>query len=137
MKILLSIKPEFAEKILSGDKKFEFRKLLFAKSSASCVVIYATKPIGKLVGEFDIDTIHIDAPEKIWKKTKAFAGIAKDRYDQYFDGRDKAVAIGIGAVRKYEIPRDLASIGEHVVPPQSFRYLPSEEYVSEKNCISA
>ena len=28
MAILLAIKPEFVEKILSGDKKFEFRKFI-------------------------------------------------------------------------------------------------------------
>ena len=29
MKVLLSIKPEFAEKILNGTKRFEFRKGIF------------------------------------------------------------------------------------------------------------
>ena len=29
MKILLSIKPEFAEKIFSGSKKYEFRRRIF------------------------------------------------------------------------------------------------------------
>lgn len=128
MRILLSIKPEFADKILSGDKKFEFRKAAFANVTASCVVIYATKPVGKLVGEFDVATVHIDAPEKIWNKTKKFAGIAKERYDEYYSGRNRAVAIAVGEVRKYDVPRDLDSIGKKIVPPQSFRYLDSESF---------
>lgn len=124
MRILLSIKPEFADKILSGDKKFEFRQSAFAKIPADCVVIYATKPIGKLVGEFDVERVYVDAPDKIWHQTKKFAGIAKERYDDYFNGRSTAVAIAVGEVRKYCEPRDLNTIGDKVVPPQSFRYLP-------------
>lgn len=29
MKVLLSIKPEFAERIFNGSKKYEFRKVIF------------------------------------------------------------------------------------------------------------
>ena len=29
MKIVLSIKPEYAEKIFSGSKKYEFRRMIF------------------------------------------------------------------------------------------------------------
>ena len=32
MKILLSIKPEYAHKIFSGEKKFEYRKIIFKKN---------------------------------------------------------------------------------------------------------
>ena len=32
MKILLSIKPEFAERIFDGSKKYEFRKVIFRKT---------------------------------------------------------------------------------------------------------
>ena len=31
MKVLLSIKPEFVEKIFSGEKRFEYRKFAFKK----------------------------------------------------------------------------------------------------------
>ncbi|WP_062112577.1 ASCH domain-containing protein [Collimonas pratensis] len=135
MRILLSIKPEFAAKILAGDKRFEFRKSAFANVSASCIVIYATKPVGKLVGEFDVEKVYVDAPEKIWDRTKKFAGIAKERYDEYYSGRSKAVAIAVGEVRKYKVPLDLASIGERIVPPQSFRYLPSDDLSAEKQLV--
>ncbi|WP_369009144.1 ASCH domain-containing protein, partial [Escherichia coli] len=49
MKVLLSIKPEFAEKILNGTKRFEFRKGIFKNPQISTVVIYATMPLGKVV----------------------------------------------------------------------------------------
>lgn len=31
MKVLLSIKPEFVEKIFAGEKKFEYRRTIFKK----------------------------------------------------------------------------------------------------------
>ncbi|OTQ00605.1 hypothetical protein B5S43_08290, partial [Gilliamella apicola] len=65
MKVLLSIKPEFVEKILSGEKKYEFRKKLFKRQSVKTIVIYATMPIGKVVGEFDIDHVISDEPNLV------------------------------------------------------------------------
>jgi predicted transcriptional regulator len=123
MKILLSIKPQFAEKILDGKKRFEFRKITFDTESIKSVVIYATKPVGKVVGEFEVNGIYRDTPSKIWAKTKKFAGIDKVFFDEYYEGREVAVAIGVGAVQRYETPLELSAFGADITPPQSFRYL--------------
>jgi predicted transcriptional regulator len=123
MKVILSIKPQYAEKILDGTKRFEFRKAGFSMSGVTTVVIYATKPIGKVVGEFEIDKIHVDAPSKIWSKTKLHAGIDKKFFDEYYKDRSVAVAIGVGKVKKYTRAKELSSLGAGITPPQSFRYL--------------
>ena len=123
MKVLLSIKPEYALKILSGEKKFEFRKSIFKHPEVRTVIIYATKPVGKVIGEFDIETILLACPEIIWSKTKNFAGIRRKFFDQYFSGRDIAYAIEVKAARKYLEPLDLISLLPNNVPPQSFCYL--------------
>ena len=39
MTVLLSIKPEFAEKIFNGTKKFEFRKSIFKNTDVKKVVV--------------------------------------------------------------------------------------------------
>ncbi|OTQ72716.1 MULTISPECIES: ASCH domain-containing protein [unclassified Gilliamella] len=123
MKVLLSIKPEFAEKILSGEKRFEFRKNMFKKKSVKTIVIYATMPIGKVVGEFDIDHVISDKPSLIWEKTKKYAGVSKRFYDEYFDERPLAFAIAVGKVTMYEEPKPLNYLGNNIVAPQSYRYL--------------
>ena len=56
MNVILSIKPEFVEKIFSGEKQYEYRKILF-KQKADTVYIYASRPISKIIGEFKIDEI--------------------------------------------------------------------------------
>ncbi|SEC39949.1 Predicted transcriptional regulator, contains an HTH and PUA-like domains [Pseudomonas frederiksbergensis] len=123
MKVLLSIKPEYASKILSGEKKFEFRKVSFTNSEIKTVVIYATKPVGKVVGEFEVLKIYSDSPTNIWKRTKRYAGIDKKYFDSYYEGKSLAVAIAVGAVHEYEKPKNLSDIGVGISPPQSFCYI--------------
>ena len=119
MKVLLSIKPEFVEKILDGSKKYEFRKSAFKRDDIKKVVIYATMPVGKVVAEFDIEQVIHDEPEKLWRKTKKHAGISKDFFNEYFFGRKYAVAIEVGQVTKYEEPMSIKALGDNVTPPQS------------------
>ncbi|WP_429036006.1 hypothetical protein [Aeromonas veronii] len=123
MKVLLSIKPEFVEKIFDGTKKFEFRKNIFKKDGVKSVIIYSTMPVGKVVGEFDIADLITDIPEIVWAKTRSHAGIDKKFFDSYYDNRQRAVAIGIGDVRRYDVPMPLVDLGIGSTPPQSYRYL--------------
>ncbi|MVX35479.1 ASCH domain-containing protein [Myroides sp. LoEW2-1] len=128
MKILLSIKPEFVEQIFKGKKKFEYRKSIFAKSDVNSVVIYATMPVGRIVGEFSISNVLMDTPEKIWLDTRNSSGISKSFFDSYFENRDKAYALEIGDFTQYEIPINPYKIIEGFVPPQSFRYLEEDAF---------
>jgi predicted transcriptional regulator len=123
MKVLLSIKPEYVSKILSGEKRFEFRKVGFSNPAVRTVVIYATKPVGKVVGEFEVTDIYQDSPSKIWEQTKAFAGVNKKFFDSYYEGRSRAVAIAVGRVVAYDTPFDLKELGGPKSPPQSFCYI--------------
>lgn len=123
MEVLLSIKPEYVEKIFDGTKKFEFRKNLFKRDGIKSVVIYSTMPVGRVVGEFDVSELIADLPEIVWEKTSHYAGIDKKFFDSYYDNRQRAVAIGIGDVRRYEQPMPLVELGIGSTPPQSYRYL--------------
>ena len=48
--MLLTIKPQYVEKIIAGQKKFKFRKFR-CRDGIDTIVIYATAPTKKLVGE--------------------------------------------------------------------------------------
>ncbi|RZM05684.1 MAG: hypothetical protein EOO88_54540 [Pedobacter sp.] len=123
MNVLLSIKPEFAKKIFNGQKKFEFRKCMFKKDGIQRVIVYATLPVGKVIGEFSIDSIIQGEPEWVWKKTSSHAGITKTFFSEYFDGREKAFAIKVGEANLYETPLSLKDLGIGISAPQSYRYL--------------
>ena len=124
MKILLSIKPAYAEKILNEKKLFEFRKTLPKVKEIKTVVIYATKPIGKIVGEFTVDKILSDTPDKLWINTSAMSGMPKTVFDHYFKGQKKAFAIKIKSPKRYPKPLDLERLLGRKSPPRSFCYLP-------------
>lgn len=123
MKVLLSIKPEFVEEIVLGKKKFEYRKSIFKREDISSVVVYATKPYGKVVGEFEIENILVDKPENIWKKTKDYSGITKSYFISYFKGKEQGFAIQIKKFKEYDTPMDLFEF-DHTLKaaPQSFCY---------------
>lgn len=119
--IILPIKPVFAEKILSGEKKYEYRKRL-CKKKINNIYIYATAPVKMIVGEaVVVNKLNMDK-EKLWKETQKHAGITKRFYDQYFEYQDYACAYKIGEVRQYRFPVALDSIGIKYVP-QSFIYV--------------
>lgn len=128
MKILLSIKPEYVEKIFNGKKKFEYRKVLFNDTRVTTVVVYSTMPVGRIVGEFQIKRIHQDSPQSLWSKTQEFAGVDSVFFRDYFHGRESGYAIEIGHVSQYENPIDPRKAFEKFTAPQSFCYFrePSE-----------
>jgi predicted transcriptional regulator len=122
-RLLLSIKPKFANAILDGTKRFEFRRALFRRKDVERVIIYASSPEQKVLGEFLIDDVLSLAPASLWRRTHAHAGIDKRYFDRYFAGRQKAHAIKIKSVVRYQHPLDLKRDFGVTRPPQSFRYV--------------
>lgn len=122
MKVLLSIKPQFALKIFDGTKKFEFRKSIFKNSDIKTVVVYASAPMQKVIGEFTIDEIMEEQPNVLWEKTQTHSGITKEFFDEYFLNRDRAFAIKVKDIIQYQKPLDLIDFNLNFAP-QSFVYL--------------
>lgn len=121
-RVLLSIKPQYAEKIFAGEKQFEFRKAIFKNPEVRTVVVYASSPIQRVIGEFEIAHIHFDHISSLWKRTQDRAGISEDTYLRYFGDRDHGFAIEVGRTTLYEEPMDLkGQFG--ILPPQSFAYV--------------
>lgn len=123
MRVLLSIKPAHVENIMSGAKTFEFRRKMFSRREIKTVLIYCTRPVGRLVGEFDIADILEDHPERLWLRTSSGSGISKEYYDGYFCGRTQAYALKIGAVRRFAEHINPSHVMENFSPPQSFMYV--------------
>ena len=123
MKVLLSIKPEYANKIFSGEKKFEYRKSIF-KREIKFIVVYVTKPVGMIIGEFEIDKIISDTPKQIWDLTKEHSGIEEDKFRNYFLNRETGFAIKVKEAKLYKHSKTLKEYNPKIkVPPQSFCYI--------------
>jgi predicted transcriptional regulator len=122
MRVLLSIKPEFAEMIFAGKKRYEFRRTMFKNPEIKTIIVYASSPIQKVIGEFEIERIINDDLEALWEQTKNYAGIDESYFFSYFTDRESGYAIKIKKTKKYKkalcIQEDF-----NAKPPQSFMYI--------------
>ena len=129
--ILLSINPEYVDRIFAGSKKYEFRKRL-ANRTVDRILIYSTAPIMKVVGEVQIVKTISSSPTALWEYTKKFAGISRCKYREYFKGCKIAYAYELGQVIRYDPPKELSEF--HInLPPQSFIYLSENQDEPEKS----
>ena len=121
MKVVLSIKPEFANKIFDGSKRFEFRKAIFKNENIKSVLVYSSSPVQKVIGEFQIEQILKHDLETLWNLTKEFSGITESYFYEYFADRQQGFAIQIKKKTKFKKPKCLRE-DYNLTPPQSFAY---------------
>ncbi|MGZ3835858.1 MAG: ASCH domain-containing protein [Mucilaginibacter sp.] len=121
MKVVLSIKPEFAFKIFEGTKRFEFRKTIFKNPSVKKIIVYASSPVQQVIGEFEIDEILMLEKNKLWELTQEDSGISEYFFFKYFEQKKDGYAIKIKNTKRYSVPKCLKS-DFNLLPPQSFAY---------------
>jgi predicted transcriptional regulator len=120
--VLLSIKPRFADAIMRGEKKVEFRRRLW-KSTVDTVVVYSTEPEKRIVGYFSVSFVDLASPTELWRRHGGVGAIGRDEYRTYYAGTTSGVAVGVGRVHRLDKGRELRSITRLNRPPQSFAYL--------------
>ena len=122
MKVILSIKPEFANKIFTGKKKYEYRKTIFKNNKVKKIIVYASSPVQKVIGEFEIEYIIQDDINALWCRTKEHSGISSKFYFEYFKNKEQGYAIVVKKTKQYKIPLNLYEVFG-INPPQSFAYV--------------
>lgn len=120
-RIVISINPQHVENILSGIKKYEYRKIA-AKQDISSIIIYETSPIKRIVAEAEIVEVLMMPPEELWQQTKDASGIDEQFFNKYFAGREVAYAYKLGEIKVYAQPKSLMDYGIKAAP-QSFVYI--------------
>lgn len=118
MNLIISIKPQFVEKILSGEKKYEFRRRIYTKE-VDKIYIYQTAPDSKIVAYFNPGKIIKDTPENLWKNFKEFSGTTEEHLMSYLRDKDEAYAIEITNLEIFEKP----FVPEGIKAPQSYKYV--------------
>jgi len=124
--LLISVKPEYSQKIFTGEKKIELRKVKPSIKSGDIVVIYESSPTMALKGSVIVDSVLSETPESIWNKYNHIAGISKDKYNEYYQNHNLAYGITFNKVTEYEYPltlKTLRKLWDGFSPPQSYRYL--------------
>lgn len=124
--LLLSIRPIYSEKIFSGEKRVELRRLRPSVHAGDLVLVYTSSPSCELTGAFVVRGVDASTPEKLWTKVRGACGISRRQYDDYYRGSKKAYGIKIERAWRLDVPLKLACMRKRSArfhPPQSYRYL--------------
>ena len=124
---LLSIHPRFAQLIMNGKKRAEFRKRNF-RENVSHVVVYATSPVRKILGYFEVSYIDEDLPKRLWDRYRKVGGIQRREFQEYYASTACGVAIGIGQICPLAEPIPLSNLDDSISVPQNFAYISSEAF---------
>ena len=124
--LLMSIRPQHADKIFNRKKTVELRrikpKLL---EEGDLVFVYVSTPVKSLVGAFSVSSV-IEKPLPIlWEKVKDYACVSQSEFLDYYQGTNTGVGIFINDIWLLPKPIQLAELrkeSEGFYPPQSFRY---------------
>lgn len=123
--MLISIKPEFLDRIRDGTKRFEFRKKRHIKE-IRFMVFYATSPVKKIAGYTKIKRILVGHKDCIWQNTQQYAGILKSCYSDYFKTKDLAVAYELDKSVFFTKQYSFDDLNLDIVAPQSYVYIREE-----------
>lgn len=122
--LVMSVRPSFAEKILNGSKPIEIRKHFPDKWANHEIALYATKPVGSLVGKAEVESVTRGQPAEIWSCFESKLGCSKLDFDAYVGDAEEIAAIRLRNVCAYHHPVRLdkmaSLLGEALIPPQSY-----------------
>jgi predicted transcriptional regulator len=123
--VVLSIRPQFAEKILAGTKTVELRRRFSgAVPPGAMACIYSTTPTRALTGTATISAVEKMSIPALWKEYKGAAAIPRPEFDSYFQGVDVGYAILLTSPRSFQRPIPLSELRSacDFEPPQSYFY---------------
>lgn len=128
--VLLSILPEYVEKIFAQTKTVELRRRF--PSDVDEVLIYAASPVKAIVGKLIVRQILEHHPRTLWPKVKGMAGVDYKIFEAYYSGASQGYAIFIEESVRFRKTIPLSILrkqwsGFH--PPQGYHYL-SEQQVN-------
>jgi predicted transcriptional regulator len=121
----MSIRPNFAEAIIRGQKQVEFRKRPIA-NDVTHVLVYATRPVSGVIGAFTVAGQEISSPSSLWESFGDLGYIASKEFEDYFRSCQQGTCIRVGEVFWTTQPISIEEVLGHRRPPQSFQYIAPE-----------
>lgn len=135
--VLLSIHPEWAEKIYSGEKEVEWRKIFPTEATPGMpVLFYETAPVCKVTGLFfwiGKETLIIREPDFDGQKIHPVAQklidagcVTLEDLEKYQGENGRLYAWNVRGKMKFSEPRTLSDYGLERAP-QSWQYITIKE----------
>jgi predicted transcriptional regulator len=127
--VIFSIKPKYADQIMSGAKTVELRRRFSSDVAiGSRAFIYSSTPAKAMVGYATIADVRRLAVSKIWAEYAAQAGVTREEFDAYFEGTTYGFVIALRDARRFERSASMDYLRERFGfrAPQSYRYAGTE-----------
>ncbi len=125
-KLLLSVRPVYAQKIFDGTKTVELRRVPPRVERGDLVLVYVSSPIKALVGTFEVEKVVNDHPRRLWDIVQDRVGITRKEFYTYYAGASEAYGIFFSDVQSLSKPLGLETLRENwpdFHPPQGYCYL--------------
>lgn len=122
--IVISIRPEYADKIKKKEKKIEIRRKFNKKWKGAYAMLYASGNHKQFFGEAKIYDVIEDSPDEIWRNYHSEIGVEKSDFDKYCIGTDKICALILSEVEIYKAAIYKQQVEQllekEIVAPQSY-----------------
>ncbi len=125
--VLLSVKPRFADLIVSGTKQVEFRRV-WAQEPVPWIAIYSSTPTQQIIGIVEVESVVLASASSLWGVNCSLGGgLTRTELRSYFAGRARGYAVMLGRVLRPHEPVEPTEVIRGFRAPQSFRYLTDPE----------
>ena len=124
--MILSLKPQYAEGILSGSKPVELRRVGPKISVPTRALIYATTPVKALLGACAVGRVVTDRLTVLWGSYGSRTGLRQGEFWDYFMGLEVGSALVLSHARRFSSQIPLADLRASRClgrPPQSYSYI--------------
>lgn len=132
--IIMSIKPCYVQKILSGEKTVELRSRKLNVQNGARMWIYSTLPKGCVEVVSTIQSIEYNHPDIIWAQYAKELSITYEEFQKYVHDNEAVSAIRLSNVTKVNNPLTLDFIRSCIQkfhPPQFFSHLSANMELSD------
>ena len=127
--LFIAVKPEYANKLISGEKDIELRKTKPHVQAGDYAIIYASAPAKVVLGYGKIKRIILCSPQEMWANFSSRLGIKEQDYLMYYKNSNKSVGIEFEMIKPINpiSLTELRRVDPNFHPPQIYRYVSNEE----------
>lgn len=123
MDSIISIRPEFVERIVDGRKSIEIRTRRPRFCKGDRLWVYEKLPVGHISVRVTVVDVLTLSPVAAWRKHRVAMGVSSCEFWNYVGGRLEIALIRLGDVKVMKSPVSLADIRRSTAafhPPQFF-----------------
>lgn len=126
--VLMSIKPQYAHSIKSGEKTVELRRVVPKITTGDIIVIYESMPVQQITAFCEVASVLSMKSQDLWEAVCRKACISRETFDKYFQGKQRASGIELKNISVLTTPKTMRELSWNLRPPQSYCYISSAQF---------